>query len=302
MIFIKYYAIKEGIKPGIYTSWDEAKKQVNGYSGAVYRSFKTEAEAREFMGHSDSSKQSSKKIEKNQPLSEIIVYTDGGSRNHGNVAGGHVKSNDKAAWAYLIVMPDKKVSKSGGEYGATNNRMEIMALIKALQYLDENGKNHDDIYIVSDSKYVLDAIQKGWLRGWKMKGFTRGKNEPLKNRELWIEVDRLLGEFSSLHYSWTKGHASNEGNVFVDELLNKQMNKMKGKKGQTSKVETSFDENEITKPKPKPKARPKVTQSKKPVQSQQPKKLNANNSPKVRQSVDAIKENLRKMGLLDDGE
>ncbi|PAK68674.1 ribonuclease H, partial [Staphylococcus haemolyticus] len=75
----------------------------------------------------------------------MIVYTDGGSRNHGNVKDGHVKASDKAAWAFLIKDGHQKHSRSGGEFGATNNRMEIMALLEALKYLKSHNMQNEQI-------------------------------------------------------------------------------------------------------------------------------------------------------------
>jgi len=156
----------------------------------------------------------------------ITVYTDGGSRNTGNVAGGHVKDADKAAWAYRIELPDAIETGSAGEFGATNNRMEIMAFRNALQKLVDLGQTAESILFVLDSQYVLNAVNKGWLAGWKRRGWKRSAG-PLVNAELWQDVDRLLPQFSNLNYRWTKGHATNQGNVFVDHLLNETMDGMR---------------------------------------------------------------------------
>lgn len=229
----KFYAIKKGRKPGIYTTWDEAKRQVSGYSGAIYKGFTSRSQAEAFMKEKSANRATPKNKAAVRPATplksaEITFYTDGGSRNHGNVAGDHVHADDKAAWAYLIELPDQQtVSDSGGEWGATNNRMEIMGLIKALTYLIEHQYNQKAILAVLDSQYVLNAIQKGWLAGWKRKNWHRAGNAPLKNAELWQQVDRLLPQFNQLQFEWTKGHAVNHGNVFVDELLNQTMDQMK---------------------------------------------------------------------------
>ena len=232
----KFYAIKKGRRPGIYTTWDAAKKQVSGYSGAVYKGFTTKDQAEAFMNAATTAprKTATKKSASTRattsalPNAEITFYTDGGSRNHGNVAGGHVLADDKAAWAYLIELPDKQtVSNSGGEFGATNNRMEIMGLVEALSYLVDQRLNTKEILAVLDSQYVLNAIQKGWLAGWKRRNWHRAGNAPLKNKELWQQVDQLLPQFPHLSFEWTKGHAVSHGNVFVDELLNKTMDQMK---------------------------------------------------------------------------
>ncbi|KID41967.1 ribonuclease H family protein [Fructilactobacillus fructivorans] len=219
----KYYAVRRGRHPGIYPTWDLAKAQIDGYSGAQYKSFQTKREASAYLYNEQAPITETEGSHTQRP--EIIVFTDGGSRNHGNVAGGHVKSNDKAAWAYLIDAPTGQHVDSGGEYGVTNNRMEIMALVRALQWLSEHQLNHAGIGVVSDSRYVLNAITKHWIDGWKKRGWKRSGGE-LKNKELWQQLDELLHQFSNIQFGWTKGHATNKGNVFVDEKLNQTMDKM----------------------------------------------------------------------------
>lgn len=232
----KYYAVRRGKQPGIYRTWPETQKQVNGFSGAQYKSFTTEAEAKAFMQGSAAKTPAHRTAKTGRtatpksasaPVSATItVYTDGGSRNTGNVAGGHVKDADKAAWAYRIELPDAIETGSAGEFGATNNRMEIMAFRNALQKLVDLGQTTESILFVLDSQYVLNAVNKGWLAGWKRRGWKRSAG-PLVNAELWQDVDRLLPQFSNLNYRWTKGHATNQGNVFVDHLLNETMDGMR---------------------------------------------------------------------------
>ncbi|WP_372791508.1 ribonuclease H family protein [Lentilactobacillus sp. SPB1-3] len=285
VIIIKFYAVKKGRKPGIYSTWPDAQKQISKFPGAVFKSFPTRKAAEDFLnGQGDYGNLT----ESAPKTDEIIVYTDGGSRNHGNVAGGHVKQSDPAAWAYLIINHGKKTSDTGGEFGATNNRMEIMGLRNALQYLLDNGLNQEHVHIIADSKYVLDAITKGWLAGWKARGFQRSQGE-LKNRELWQDIDRLLPKFTNIVYSWTKGHADNSGNVFVDELLNQTMDEMMAGKKSSSHVSAKT---KATTTKSSPANSKPVTQ-----QKSQGKR---DDNPKIKASVDAIKENLRQLGLFDD--
>ncbi len=234
----KYYAVRKGRQPGIYRTWPETQKQVSGFSGAQYKSFASATEAKAFMqGTAGSEKpvptkgrrQPATRSQPAQPSNQlpvtITVYTDGGSRNTGNVAGGHVKTADKAAWAYRIELPDRVVTGSDGEFGATNNRMEIMAFLNALKRLESLGETATGIRFVLDSQYVLNAVTKGWLAGWKRRGWKRSAG-PLVNAELWQAVDRLLPQFTGLTFAWTKGHATNQGNVFVDHLLNQTMDQM----------------------------------------------------------------------------
>lgn len=253
---MKFYAVKKGRVPGIYRTWDEAKKQVDGYSGAEYKSFTQITDATEYLDWNEKTqgevlkkdedtlqnaitkikqksltvKQPAKKkiaIKKQHTTSTpedffAVTYTDGGTRNTGVYKGGHVKKTDKAAWAYLIEWDDQEVHGSGGEYGATNNKMEQTALINALKKLIELGFNEKHLLFVLDSQYVLNAINNHWLQGWKKRGWKRS-NGPLKNIPEWQQLDHLLKSFPDSTFEWTKGHANNRGNEFVDHELNRYM-------------------------------------------------------------------------------
>ena len=216
----KFYAVKKGRKTGIFTTWAECQKQVSGFPKAEFKSFISKQEADNWLKEIKSSNENRRKSY------SVIVYTDGGSRNHANKKGEHVKKNDKAAWAYLIKYQGSIISDTDGEYGSTNNRMEIMALKKALLDLKQRELQNEKILVVLDSKYVLDAITKRWLQSWEKNGWKTSAGTGVKNKELWMEISRLLPEFPNLDYQWTKGHANDEGNNLVDELLNKTMDQM----------------------------------------------------------------------------
>ncbi len=231
----KYYVVKKGRQPGIYNSWPACQKQVSGYAGAVYRGFSTLSEAQAWLAVPSTSKRSTRRPEQlrlalgdqqpaNQP--EVYLYSDGGSRNHGNKLGQHVKQTDKAAWAYLIEGAGRRLTGTGGEWGSTNNRMELLGLINALNRLLELGWQDKKIAATLDSHYVLDPIMKGWLNGWRRRNWRTSTGKPVANQQLWQEILILLPRFSALHFTWTKGHANNSGNNTVDELLNKTMDKM----------------------------------------------------------------------------
>ncbi|MCT6903430.1 MAG: ribonuclease H family protein, partial [Lactobacillus sp.] len=168
---MKFYAVKKGRQPGVYRTWEEAKKQVDGFSGAEFKSFAKITDATEYLNWDketvnqvfqkgeDTLQEAIAKIQResrkinnsNEPLASseqvpksaatskaagnyfATIYTDGGTRNTGNFKGGHVRQTDKAAWAYLIEWHEKGQPKStynsNGEFGATNNKMELTALI-----------------------------------------------------------------------------------------------------------------------------------------------------------------------------
>ncbi|HJF87210.1 MAG TPA: ribonuclease H family protein [Companilactobacillus farciminis] len=227
----KYYAVRKGKKPGIYLTWPECKKQVDGFANARYKSFTSRAEAEKFLTGADSynnKKSSPKKVTKASNIDDfdVVIYTDGGSRNHGNVKGGHVRTDDKAAWAYHISNNGQTYEGTAGEFGATNNRMEIMALIQSIIRLNDLKINQQNAIFVLDSQYVLNAITKNWLNGWKRRGFKKADGSALANVELWKQLDQLLPTVPKKTFEWTKGHANNVGNNRVDELLNETMDKM----------------------------------------------------------------------------
>ena len=111
---------------------------------------------------------------------------------------------------------------SGGEAATTNNRMELTAVIQALSLLKEPCI----VDLWSDSKYVIDGLEKGWAKGWKARGWKKADKKPALNPDLW---DRLLSltEVHSIRYHWVKGHAENAYNNRCDELAVAESRKYK---------------------------------------------------------------------------
>ena len=134
---------------------------------------------------------------------QVTIYTDGSSRGNPGPGG------------YAAILKAGKHLKelSGGFLKTTNNRMELMAAIVALEAL----KQECVVELVSDSKYVVDAMRKGWIQGWKKKGWSRGPKKPLKNVDLWKRLDAAAAKHE-MTWSWVKGHAGNPMNERCDEL------------------------------------------------------------------------------------
>lgn len=260
---MKFYAVKKGRKPGIYYNWPDAQAQVNGYSGAVFKSFDNEKDAVNFIGEAsadlpakDEMKAAIQKIQQGDasvrpsrsadsaretgrvtPINHydkdgqgpypVHVYTDGGCRNTGNVSGGHVNETDKAAWAYLILDPDdQRHPGHGGWYGATNNVMEMTAFLESLKKLEELGLADEEILFSLDSRYVLDSVSNDFDHPAWLTGWKKRGFKRVKNADLWQEIDQELQKFPHLHFEWVQGHQNNEGNNFVDSYLNKYMDQM----------------------------------------------------------------------------
>ena len=133
---------------------------------------------------------------------EAIVYTDGACSGNPGPGG----------WGATIKLGDETFEIFGGEDNTTNNRMELIAAIKALEYLNENHK----ITLYTDSNYVKDGITK-WIFNWKKNNWKTSAKKPVKNSDLWIQLDEIQNK-REVKWNWVKGHAGNLGNERADEL------------------------------------------------------------------------------------
>ncbi len=131
---------------------------------------------------------------------DIIIYTDGSSRGNPGPGG----------YGVVLMYGSHRKELSGGFKKTTNNRMELMAVIEGLKALK---KNDLPVTIYSDSKYVVDAVSKGWLQNWIKTDFKGGK----KNNDLWVKYYHLSKNFT-INFFWVKGHAANPYNNRCDEL------------------------------------------------------------------------------------
>ena len=136
---------------------------------------------------------------------KVEIYTDGACRGNPGPGG----------WGALLIFGDVEKEISGGEDSTTNNRMELMAAIRALNQLKRSCK----VTLHTDSKYVRDGITK-WLDSWKRRGWKTAAKKPVKNRDLWEELDTAT-QRHSIEWLWVKGHDGDPGNERADELANK---------------------------------------------------------------------------------
>ena len=136
-------------------------------------------------------------------MKSVTIYTDGACSGNPGPGG----------WAAILEYGPHSRELSGGAPHTTNNRMELTAVIAALQALKEPCR----VELYSDSKYFIDAIDKGWAIRWKANGWMRNKKEAAKNPELWERLLNLCLKHSML-YVWVKGHAENEYNNRCDRL------------------------------------------------------------------------------------
>ena len=132
----------------------------------------------------------------------IDIYTDGAcSGNPG-----------KGGWGVYLKIDNEEIQLNGAKDNTTNNRMELTAVIEALKYL----KYKSNINLFTDSKYVMQGIEE-WIHNWKKNNWKTSKKEPVKNKELWIELDKLVS-LHNIQWKWVKGHSGDYGNERADYL------------------------------------------------------------------------------------
>ena len=140
---------------------------------------------------------------------KVTIYTDGSARGNPDGPGGY---------GTVLQYIDSKGTLHEREYSAgykktTNNRMELMAAIVGLEALTKPC----EVSLYSDSKYLTDAFNQKWIEGWIKKGWKRGKNEPVKNVDLWKRLLRAM-EIHKVEFIWVKGHAGHPENERCDRL------------------------------------------------------------------------------------
>lgn len=136
------------------------------------------------------------------PKKHVTIYTDGACAGNPGPGG----------WAAILRFGDAEKEISGGEAHTTNNRMEMLAAIEALRALKQ--RCHVDLF--TDSQYVHKGIT-GWLPGWKRKGWRTASGEPVKNAELWQELERVAAPHE-VTWHWVRGHADDALNNRVDQM------------------------------------------------------------------------------------
>ena len=136
-------------------------------------------------------------------MKQVTIYTDGACSGNPGPGG----------WGAVLLYGRHQKEISGSEASTTNNRMELTAVIRALSILKEPCAV--DLY--SDSKYVIDALEKGWVYGWKKKGWIKSDKKPALNVDLWERLLELVSRHR-LRYHWVKGHAENEKNNRCDQM------------------------------------------------------------------------------------
>ena len=145
-------------------------------------------------------------------MKEVTIYTDGACSGNPGPGG----------WGAILQYGAHTKEISGGDPHTTNNKMELLGVISALELLREPCS----VELYSDSKYVIDGITKGWARGWKARGWKKADKTPAKNPELWDRLLVLLDQHD-VRFHWVKGHAENPYNNRCDEWAVAEWKKLK---------------------------------------------------------------------------
>ncbi len=136
---------------------------------------------------------------------QIHIYTDGACKGNPGPGG----------WGVLLQYKGRELELFGGEPSTTNNRMELQAVIEGLSAL----KRRSNVLLVTDSKYVMQGIQQ-WLANWKKRGWKTASKQPVKNQDLWQQLDALVQQHD-VQWQWVAGHTGHPGNERADNLANR---------------------------------------------------------------------------------
>ena len=154
---------------------------------------------------------------------EYTVYADGACSGNPGPGG----------YAFIIMNENKDVllKVSGSKSKATNNQMEMTAVLESLKALEDMGLSQKKLLLSLDSDYVRKALSDSadgtaWIKGWKKRGWRNSNGKAVANQDLWKEIDKEIAKFSDLTLQHVDGHADSDGNNLADALVNEQMDEM----------------------------------------------------------------------------
>jgi len=219
------YVVVRGERPGVYRTWsgeNGAAKQVQGYPGAIFKGFARREDGAAWVRALDPQivprgrrARLLKELEapggkaRTEPSvctesdERVVIYTDGGAIGNPGPGG----------YGVVLLFGEHRKELSGGYRLTTNNRMELMACIVALEAL----KRPCPAVLYSDSSYVVNGITKGWAERWRRHGWERSNGEMAENIDLWQRLLELY-EMHDVEFRWVKGHAGLPGNERADQL------------------------------------------------------------------------------------
>lgn len=219
----KFYAVRSGRQPGIYLTWDQCKAQVDGYTNAEYKGFSSREDAEAYLGErskpttQDAPTKPAPAMFEDEPLpppvkiiaglKQVTLYSDGACTGNPGPGG----------YGVVLLADGGRKEMSAGYRRTTNNRMEMLGCIVGLQTLTEQSQ----VTIYSDSRYVVNAIEKKWAVRWRKNGWKRrdenGEMKPALNADLWALMLDLCDRHK-VNFVWVRGHAGNRENERCDHL------------------------------------------------------------------------------------
>ena len=144
-------------------------------------------------------------------MTAVVIYTDGACKGNPGPGG----------WGALLVAGTREKELWGGESHTTNNRMELTAVIRALEAL----RRRSEVDLYTDSQYVKNGIEI-WIHDWKRRGWKTAEKKPVKNDELWRELEQLVQKHA-IRWHWVKGHSNHAGNERADLLANRGVDEVR---------------------------------------------------------------------------
>ena len=151
-------------------------------------------------------------------MKQVMIFTDGACRGNPGPGG----------WGAVLRYGSTEKTLSGGEPDTTNNRMELMAAIMALEALTQSC----EVVLTTDSRYVMDGITQ-WMANWKKWGWKTASKQPVKNADLWRRLDAACSKHT-IEWQWVKGHSGHPENEKADALANRGIDELLQKKGMPS--------------------------------------------------------------------
>ncbi|MBU84002.1 MULTISPECIES: ribonuclease HI [unclassified Alcanivorax] len=151
-------------------------------------------------------------------MKQVMIFTDGACRGNPGPGG----------WGAVLRYGSTEKTLSGGEPDTTNNRMELMAAIMALEALTQPCQ----VVLTTDSRYVMDGITQ-WMANWKKRGWKTASKQPVKNADLWRRLDAACSKHT-IEWQWVKGHSGHPENEKADALANRGIDELLQKKGMPS--------------------------------------------------------------------
>ena len=151
-------------------------------------------------------------------MKQVMIFTDGACRGNPGPGG----------WGAVMRYGSTEKTLFGGEPDTTNNRMELMAAIMALEALTQSC----EVVLTTDSRYVMDGITQ-WMANWKKRGWKTASKQPVKNADLWRRLDAACSKHT-IEWQWVKGHSGHPENEKADALANRGIDELLQKKGMAS--------------------------------------------------------------------